>query len=108
MRDMYLKKLKENKKKALSITKKLRKYNVDENLIDEIKYFIRDLADDLYEYQYITVLEYERPYAKKYLKEQRKKWVLENPERAKKGESLCCPDSDQIYKDYYDLRKKIK
>lgn len=107
MNNMYVKDNKNNKKKVLSIVKEFKKVNMDEEKIKEIQEFLNNLVEELYELQQITVMEFDRPYAKKYLKEQRKKWKKDNPERAKKGEGLLYPDSESIYKDYYDLKGKL-
>lgn len=54
------------------------------------------LKQDNEEYLYTIMLEFKRPYAKRYLEELRK----ETP-------NLLYPDSETIYKDYYDLRDRI-
>ena len=55
------------------------------------------LKQDNEEYLYTIMLEFKRPYAKRYLEELRK----EEP-------NLLYPDSETIYKDYYDLRDRIE
>lgn len=57
---------------------------------------IAELKEDLEEYKQIGIMHFSRPYAKRYLEEKKK----EIP-------NLLYPDSETIYKEYYDLRDRI-
>lgn len=69
------------------------KYN---NMLKRKNKHIKELKEDLKDYKYIGIMQFSRPYAKRYLEEKRK----EIP-------NLLYPDSETIYKDYYDLRDRI-
>lgn len=56
-----------------------------------------ELKEDLKIYKYIGIMQFSRPYAKRYLEELRK----EKPD-------LLYPDSEKIYEDYYELRDRIE
>ena len=57
---------------------------------------IKELKEDLKDYKYIGITQFNRPYAKRYLEERRK----EIP-------NLLYPDSEEIYIDYFDLKERI-
>ena len=70
------------------------KYN---NMLKRKNKHIKELKEDLKEYKQIGIMQFERPYAKRYLEEKKK----EIP-------NLLYPDSETIYKEYYSLRDNIK
>lgn len=56
---------------------------------------ITNLQEELKDYKQISIEHYKRPYAKRYLKELKK----ETP-------NLLYPDSERIYKDYFELKEE--
>lgn len=55
----------------------------------------KEQEQELEHYKQIGIMHYKRPYAKRYIEEKKK----DNP-------SLMYPDSEEIYKDYYELREQ--
>jgi hypothetical protein len=69
------------------------KYN---NMLKRKNKHIKKLKEDLKDYKYIGIMQFSRPYAKRYLEERRKE--IHN---------LLYPDSEEIYIDYFDLKERI-
>jgi predicted RNase H-like nuclease (RuvC/YqgF family) len=83
-----------------SDTKRLLKANAISNVLNEIERLNKEnkeLKEDLEEYQQIGIMQFNRPYAKRYLEEKKK----EIP-------NLLYPDSEEIYIAYFDLKERIE
>lgn len=65
--------------------------------MNELEQRIEDLEEDLEVYKAISIMHYERPYAKRYLEEQKEKIP-----------NLMYPDSEEVYKDYYDYKTRVE
>lgn len=62
----------------------------------------QELKEVAEEYKQISIMHYNRPYAKRYLKESKKRYKNET------GRNLLYPDSEEIYKNYYEQQSKLK
>ena len=62
----------------------------------------QELKEVAEEYKQISIMHYNRPYAKRYLKESKEKYKKET------GRNLLYPDSEEIYKNYYEQQSKLK
>ena len=61
----------------------------------------QELKEVAEEYKQISIMHYNRPYAKRYLKESKERYKKET------GKNLLYPDSEEIYKNYYKQKKEI-
>ena len=81
----------------LSMALENNKYESQKEQFKVVYDYIINLQKELELYKELGIRQYQRPYAKRYLKEKRKQIPR-----------LLYPDSEEIYMDYYDLKEVNK